>query len=120
MIFQSLPTRQHERWKYANLQFLKDQALSAPGEANAAWVRSQIENIKQTQGSSALVLVMLNGEWAPDYSDALPVGCEVGHLEKINLAIDEKAFPVAALQQCEVTLGMKIHVQAKENITLHL
>ncbi|HEU5280872.1 MAG TPA: Fe-S cluster assembly protein SufD [Gammaproteobacteria bacterium] len=120
MIFQSLPTRQHERWKYANLQFLKDQALGAPGEANAAWVRSQIENIKQTQGQGALVLVLLNGEWAPHYSDALPAGCDVSLLEKINLVIDEKAFPVAALQQREVRRGLKIQLQAKQNITLHL
>src|SRR5690242_20612801 len=120
MIFQHLPTRQHERWKYANLQFLKDQAFSAPSNADAAWVRAQLANIKQTAAPEALVLVMLNGVFARDYSDALPLGCELSVLENLNIAIDEKTFPVAALQQREVTSCIKIHVQAKQNITLHL
>lgn len=119
MIFDSLPTRQHERWKYANLQFLKTQTFNVPANADDAWVREQIKHIKQLNEPSALVLVMLNGAWAPLYSDALPLGCDISPLEKMALTIDEKAFPIAALQQRSSIGGIKIHVQAKQNITLH-
>lgn len=121
-LFSRLPTRQHERWKYANLQFLKAHALSEPGVIDLAWIQQQCLGIEAAAGKSAGVLVMVNGVWRADLSKALPSGCDVRVLEPQaeTVAIDAKDFPVAAMQQSQAATGVAIHISADQPMELHL
>lgn len=116
-----LPTRQHERWKYANLHFLKDYPYAAPSEPDAVWVAEQIKHLKQHLGE-VCVLVMVNGEWRADLSDALPLGCEAAALEHplVMHQMDVKQFPLLALQQAEAAKGLVIQVNTEQAVTIHL
>lgn len=117
-----LPTRQHERWKYANLQFLKAQALGEAGQVDLAWVKQQCLGIQPAVGKTAGVLVMVNGVWRADLSPALPSGCHVQVLKPENdtKAVDAKAFPVAAMQQSAPASGVVIHISDDQPIELHI
>lgn len=118
----SLPTRQHERWKYANLHFLKEQVLTAPGHIDQAWVEQQCAHVLQAQGQAAVMVVMVNGEWRADLSTHLPIGCHVQTLTDAQSlpAVDAKAFPFAAMQQCEPLTGIHIQINTEQPIELHL
>lgn len=120
------PTRASERWKYADLQFLKSASLSTPSEPNQDWIHQQIKALKKEVGEDAILLVMVNGIWDATLSSRLPVSLTVENLkaamqkEMLPLKMTEASlYPFAALNQAFMEGGMALTLM-KGDLKIHV
>lgn len=130
---QGLPTRQHERWKYADLAFLANKKFS-PVQVGDAVDPNLISRFRLDENS--ILLVMINGEFAPSLSDInrLPANMQVCAMREVakeaadllkqfsTEKMDAKKYPFAHLNATSWTDGLFIHVPPQLHLAqpLHL
>lgn len=114
-----LPTRHQERWKYANLSFLSSSTFAAAQTPSSASIQSSLRSLRESVGQDARFVVMVNGAWQKDYSDALPTGCQLESLDDLmsrealpTTAMNPELYPFAALNQADLSTGLGLHVGA--------
>lgn len=118
-----LPTRHQERWKYANLHFLKDLAFKAPNPPSKETMQASLQTLREAVGKAARFIVMVNGSFNADLSDVLPAGVDVQPLSDVlssqalpQTPINADVYPFAALNQADLSTGMGLYL--REQTTL--
>lgn len=130
-----LPSSKNERWKYADIQLLSKQAFVSANQIDAQCGLDVIQKHRLVSTDSIL-LVMINGKFAPDVSDMskLPeelIVCSLHtalsqHEEKIKAHLlsnlDAKAYPFASLNASHATDGLFIYVPKNYKVStpIHL
>lgn len=121
LIAAGLPTRKHERWKYADLSFLNQKDFVLPARVNPAELESIIAAKRL---ADAILLVTVNGCFIPALSDmaTIPDGMVVMNFrqalekleDKINQhSLDAQQYPFAALNAANISEGIYIDIPAK-------
>lgn len=132
---QGLPTKYHERWKYADLSFLSNQAFVNPVKVDVDHFQETIQQCRLRRGESIL-LVFVDGQFIPSYSDLnkLPqevIACDLLQATKIHAelirdaytaAIDTKQYPFASLNAAMTESGLFFYMPPHCQLTapLHL
>ncbi|HEX4044565.1 MAG TPA: Fe-S cluster assembly protein SufD [Gammaproteobacteria bacterium] len=126
---QGLPTRQHERWRYADLAFLNKHDFSTPSQVNAEKLEDTIHQYRLHYGDSIL-LVLINGCFMPTLSDLtkLPeqvIACSWQQALREHTAlipqhhqsvVDAKRYPFVALNTALGSDGLFFYVPAQTTI----
>lgn len=113
-----LPTRHDERWKYADLSFLKNTQYQVEGKPEGAEWKAKIEALR-LQGGDSILLVVINGHFIPELSDLakLPATVTVSGLDQEKM-LDVSTYPFAALNASGNTQAVVLTVA--NNVVLSL
>ncbi len=129
-----IPQRNNERWKYADLGSVAQQHFAMSG--HPVNIEHTSVNAHRIQDSDALLLVFVDGSFAPTYSDIdqLPNGVIACSLlealsrhealvkEHFNRDISARDYPFAALNSAIFTDGLFLYIppQIKLSRQLHV
>jgi Fe-S cluster assembly protein SufD len=127
---QHLPTRQNERWKYADLDYLKQQTFTEATHDTVNDLEDVINHYRLQLGDSTL-MVFVNGYYMPSYSDRvkLPhqvIACSldeamIQHADLMpadQMSLDD--YPFAKLNKSVGTNGFFLYVPANIKIAAPL
>jgi Fe-S cluster assembly protein SufD len=109
----SLPSIRDERWKYADLSFLKQKdwvvAEDYPDVLSDAML-----NTFRLKDTSAILLVLVNGHFNPSLSDLarLPKGAATGFSAQTQAVLSEATSPFAALNHAVAEQGLFLSIPA--------
>lgn len=128
-----LPTRKHERWKYADLQFLSTKAwVAAKPVFNAEHVQAVIAQ-RRLKHTDSVLLVCVNGYFMPDLCDLIRLPANVRLCSRSDAfrdfaadmttaVIDAQRYPFACLNALMSTDGLFLALpdQCKLSVPVHL
>ncbi|TAK76239.1 MAG: Fe-S cluster assembly protein SufD [Gammaproteobacteria bacterium] len=105
----SLPTRKHERFKYADFSFLTKQTFEPATRIDPEILLDAINHHRLRRGESIL-LVTVNGYFIPALSDIhkLPRGVITQSINEL-MPIDAKKYPFASLNSASRTDSVFFH-----------
>jgi Fe-S cluster assembly protein SufD len=109
----SLPNARDERWKYADLSFLKQKDWVIDESYPPVLSEAMLDTFR-LKDTSAILLVLVNGHFNPALSDlvGLPKGATTGFSAQTETVLQEAASPFAVLNHAVAEQGLFLSIPA--------